>query len=80
MYYISYTIFDDIEFEWDIEKEKENIIKHGIDFTVAVHVFLDNNRIEFYDNRHSESKDRYYTIGLVNRHIMVVYTIRKRKN
>lgn len=50
MYYISYTIFDDIEFEWDIEKEKESIINHGIDFTVAVHVFLDNNRIEFYDN------------------------------
>lgn len=42
-----------MKFEWDEEKEKINIEKHGIDFRTAVQVFLDENRIEFFDERHS---------------------------
>lgn len=34
-------------FEWDDNKEKINIVKHGIDFSTAAHVFQDENRIEF---------------------------------
>ena len=34
-------------FEWDDNKEKINIAKHGIDFSTAAHVFQDENRIEF---------------------------------
>lgn len=30
-----------LHFEWDVEKEKINIAKHGIDFEIASHVFLD---------------------------------------
>ena len=36
-----------LQFEWDEEKEKINIVKHGIDFKTASHVFLDQNRLEF---------------------------------
>lgn len=66
-------------FEWDDEKEKINIIKHGIDFTTAARVFDDENRLERYDSEHSEYEDRYITIGLINGVaylVMVVYTER----
>ena len=42
-----------LEFEWDEEKERINIAKHGIDFETASHVFLDSNRLEYYDEAHS---------------------------
>lgn len=32
---------DDLTFQWDDEKEKINIEKHGIDFATASHVFND---------------------------------------
>ena len=54
-----------LNFEWDEEKEKKNIIKHGIDFETASYVFLDPNRLEYYDKEHSTDEDRYITIGLV---------------
>ncbi len=39
-------------FEWDLEKEKNNIKKHHIDFKTALLVFDDENRIEYYDETH----------------------------
>ena len=45
-------------FEWDDNKEKINIAKHGIDFSTAAHVFQDENRIEFFDEAHSENAIR----------------------
>lgn len=68
-----------LEFEWDTEKEKINISKHGIDFETASHVFFDENRIEKYDEKHSYDEDRYITIGTINGVaivVMVVYTER----
>ena len=66
-----------MHFEWDDNKEKINIAKHGIDFSTAAHVFQDENRIEFFDDAHSECEDQYITIGLINGVAiiaMVVYT------
>lgn len=66
-------------FEWDDNKEKKNIIKHGIDFSTAALVFHDENRIEIFDDEHSADEDRYITIGQINGVaivIMVVYTER----
>ena len=66
-------------FEWDDNKEKLNITKHGIDFSTAVLVFGDPKRMELYDELHSTSEDRYITIGRINGVmlvIMVVYTQR----
>ena len=63
-------------FEWDEAKAAENIRKHNISFNDAVHVFEDENRLEYYDNRHSDQEDRYYTIGMTNHIIFVVYTER----
>lgn len=67
-------------FEWDDEKEKINIAKHGIDFTTASRIFKDENRLEFYDKAHSDTEDRYITIGIIDGVaylVMVVYTERE---
>ena len=66
-------------FEWDEEKNKANVKKHGIDFETAAHVFKDKNRIEYYDIVHSVFEDRYITIGEIDEVlivILVVYTER----
>ena len=66
-----------LQFEWDEEKEQINIAKHGIDFATASHVFLDPDRLEYYDEKHSTSdEDRYITIGFVGDVLTVVYTDR----
>ena len=69
-----------MQFDWDDEKEKSNIEKHGIDFSTAALVFGDNNRIEKYDELHSINEDRYITIGRIGEVsvvVMVVYTERE---
>ena len=52
-----------IEFEYDEEKNRKNIEKHGISFRNAARVFFDYDRIEMYDEEHSDNEDRYDTIG-----------------
>lgn len=69
-----------MEFEWDEEKELKNIKSHGIDFSTAALVFGDPNRIEKYDEIHSNNEDRFITIGIINGVeivVMVVYTERE---
>lgn len=53
-------------FEYDPEKNRKNIEKHGISFKSAARVFFDYDRIELYDEAHSEDEDRYNTIGDVS--------------
>ena len=66
-----------MRFVWDEQKNETNKKKHGLSFEVAIHVFNDENRLEIYDEDHSEYEDRYNTIGLVEDVIFVVYTERK---
>lgn len=42
-----------MKFQWDENKERINITKHGLDFKTAARVFQDENRIELYDEEHS---------------------------
>jgi len=65
-----------VQFEWDEVKEKKNIEKHGISFKTASMVFLDEQRLEYFDEVHSSSEDRYITIGFAGKVLMVVYTFR----
>lgn len=69
----------DLEFEWDEEKERRNIEKHGISFEAAAKVFGDVDRIEIYDEAHSIDEDRYITIGWAGNILFVVYTERAPK-
>lgn len=66
-------------FEWDEEKAERNLKKHGIPFETAAKVFLDENRVEIYDEAHSMDEDRYLTIGLADDVLFVVYTERHPK-
>ena len=67
-----------INFEWDTEKNKANIKKHGVAFEMAAKVFLGEKRIERYDAEHSSIDEaRYKTIGMVGKVLTVIYTERK---
>lgn len=50
-------------FEYDENKNRINIEKHGISFKSAARVFFDYDRIEYYDEDNSDFEDRYDTIG-----------------
>ena len=68
-----------MRYEWDDDKNIANKKKHdGIGFETAVRVFLDNKRIEKYDEKHSTlTEERWNVIGLVLDVLFVVYTERK---
>ena len=59
---ISFTL-GGMFFEYDEEKNKKNIEKHGISVKSAERIFFDYDRIEFYDEENSIEEDRYDTIG-----------------
>ena len=52
-----------MNFEYDEEKNRKNIEKHGISFKSAARIFFDYDRIEFFDEENSEFEDRFDTIG-----------------
>jgi hypothetical protein len=53
-----------LKFEWDKAKSLRNHRKHGVTFAEAETVFFDENAVEFYDDEHSESEDRFLLLGL----------------
>jgi uncharacterized DUF497 family protein len=55
---------DELRFEWDDEKEKINIRKHGVSFDEARTVFYDEKAIQFFDPDHSEEEDRFILLGM----------------
>ena len=65
-----------LSFEWDDEKAKINVKKHGIYFEDAARVFLDKNLIDDYDFEHSDEEDRIKIIGKVEKVLVVIYTER----
>ena len=59
-------------FEWDTEKEAENVRKHGVSFVVAQRAFLDPRRVLARDLQHSVSEERYFCMGRVGDGILTV--------
>lgn len=70
------TIISETLVEWDDNKNKINIKKHGISFETAALVFADEERIEYLDKIHSIEEDRYIVLGCVQGILYVVYTMR----
>lgn len=60
-------IKENISFEWDYNKDKTNINKHGVSFKEASSVFLDDNAILYDDPIHSEDEERFNIIGYSNK-------------
>ena len=60
-------------FEWNNEKAKLNLKKHGISFKEAVTVFWDEYGLIISDPEHSESEDRFVLWGMSeNQRVLVV--------
>lgn len=54
----------ELRFEWDERKNKENQRKHKVSFEEAQTVFFDVNAVEFYDDPHSGSEERFLLLGV----------------
>jgi uncharacterized DUF497 family protein len=60
-------------FEWDPEKARENAVKHAVGFELAATVFRDPLHLAVYDEDHSESEERWMTLGQAeNGNLLVV--------
>ena len=54
-------------FEWDPNKAKSNIKKHGVKFELAANVFKDPLMLTLFDEAHSEGdEERWNTLGKVD--------------
>ncbi len=51
-------------FEWDARKAAANLRKHGVAFEEAQTIFGDPRSLTIYDAEHSETDDRFITLGL----------------
>jgi uncharacterized protein len=67
-----------MNFEWDINKEKLNIKKHGVSFDKAIEALNDEFGLDDFDNSHSDfSEYRYSRIGLsADGVLFVIYAMR----
>lgn len=52
-----------LKFEWDENKNKTNIEKHGISFEEASSVFLDEEALIIADEEHGLDEERFILIG-----------------
>lgn len=59
-------------FEWDEEKDAENLAKHRVSFSLAQRAFLDPHRVIVEDVGHSRDERRHYCIGRVDDGILTV--------
>lgn len=52
-----------MEFEWDENKAKSNVLKHEIAFDEGTTVFDDDFSVTIIDGKHSVEEKRFITIG-----------------
>jgi len=60
-----------VKFEWDDEKNRENMRRHGIDFADATEVF-GHPMLTSLDDREDYGEDRWIGIGLMQDIVAVV--------
>ena len=63
-------------FEWDPTKAHTNVAKHGVTFQRATLVFRDPLALSLYDAEHSDTEDRWATLGLTAdaEYLVVIHT------
>ena len=52
-----------MRFEWDPEKARRNVAKHGVSFEEAATAFGDPLSLTIFDPDHSEEEDRFILLG-----------------
>jgi uncharacterized DUF497 family protein len=62
----------DIFYEWNENKNRANIRKHGISFNEAMTVFDDDNALYKPDPDHSQEEARFMIIGLSIRNNLLI--------
>ena len=69
-------------FEWDNEKNRINQKKHSISFEEAESVFYDDNAIQFWDEDHSDTEDRFLLLGKSSkmRILLIVHCYREQES
>jgi uncharacterized DUF497 family protein len=60
------------EFDWDPVKARQNLQKHGVSFERVARIFLDPFAISIFDEKHTESEDRWITIGSEANEVLLV--------
>jgi len=60
------------KFEWDDNKNKINQERHSVSFLEAQYAFADPLRVIAKDQEHSETEERLFCIGKVDKGVMTV--------
>jgi len=66
------NILMNTSFEWDDDKNTENLKKHGVNFETAQFAFIDSKRVIAQDLTHSKIEKRYYCFGKVGGGVLTV--------
>ncbi|MDR1277010.1 MAG: BrnT family toxin [Candidatus Accumulibacter sp.] len=53
----------DLDVTWDTTKARSNIDEHDVTFTQAATVLLDPLALTVFDEEHSETEERWFTLG-----------------
>jgi uncharacterized DUF497 family protein len=61
-----------LEFEWDEDKAKGNLKRHGVSFEEASSIFSDPLALTIPDPLHSVEEDRFITMGESHRRKLLV--------
>ncbi|RLD07121.1 MAG: BrnT family toxin [Chloroflexota bacterium] len=65
-----------MKFEWDDNKRRINLRKHGLDFTNAYRAFNEDAFV-ITDDREDYNESRYILLGFMREHIVVIaFTVR----
>ncbi|MGL5032728.1 MAG: BrnT family toxin [Microcystaceae cyanobacterium] len=59
-------------FDWDAQRNADNLAKHGVNFETAQYVFLDPHRLIVHDTKHSKTEERWFCIGKVEDRVLTV--------
>jgi uncharacterized DUF497 family protein len=68
-----------MQFEWDDNKNKLNIRKHGIDFNDVLGMF-NHDMLSYLDLRSEYGEDRWISIGWLNNVLGIVVYVERYEN
>jgi len=69
-----------LTFEWDENKARQNLKKHGVSFEEAATVFGDSLSRTISDPLHSEDEDRFVILGQSHERLVVVVFTERGEN
>ncbi|MCA3034558.1 MAG: BrnT family toxin [Rhodocyclaceae bacterium] len=62
-----------MRFDWDPSKAAANLKKHQVSFDEAKTVFFDDFAVQFFDEEHSDTEERFIMLGMSsNARLLVV--------